>query len=160
MSDDYKTEYSRNRNINTLQKGSFTDFGDNTPARQTLSRQPEGDQYDTIITPKGIIKYIYNEIAAVAVGAEQLITSYTVSAGLGARIINIKASGDNKAQFLVKLNDNIVDTSRTWWGNFDARLCIDSLELSVNDKVEVFAINRGSMSAPFESTIGVDEYAI
>lgn len=34
MADDYKTEYSRGKNVNTTQLGSFTDFGDGTPARQ------------------------------------------------------------------------------------------------------------------------------
>tara|TARA_R110000868_G_C10972634_1_gene770629 strand:+ start:14991 stop:15284 length:294 start_codon:yes stop_codon:yes gene_type:complete len=36
MADDYKTNYSRKKNVNTLSQGSFNDFGDNTPARQVL----------------------------------------------------------------------------------------------------------------------------
>lgn len=32
----YSTEYSNEKNINTLSKGSFEDFGDGTPARQVL----------------------------------------------------------------------------------------------------------------------------
>ena len=157
---DYKTTYSNNKNENTLHRGSFNDFGDGTPARQVLANQPEGSDYDVIINPKGQINYIFNEVAAVAVGAEQLITEYTVGAGLGARIHKIKASGDNRATFVVKLNGSPLDTSRTWWGNFDARLSIDGLDLVANDKIEVFAINRGSMAAPFEASIGVDVYAI
>ena len=33
---DYKTEYSNDKNINTLDRGSYNDFGDGTPARQVL----------------------------------------------------------------------------------------------------------------------------
>jgi hypothetical protein len=33
---DYKTDYSNGKNINTLNKGSYNDFGDGTPAKQIL----------------------------------------------------------------------------------------------------------------------------
>lgn len=36
MSTDYKTEYSSDKNINTLDRGSYNDFGDGTPAKQVL----------------------------------------------------------------------------------------------------------------------------
>ena len=36
MSTDYKTEYSQDKNINTLDRGSYNDCGDGTPAKQTL----------------------------------------------------------------------------------------------------------------------------
>ena len=35
MSTDYKTDYSDKKNINTLDKGSYNDYGDGTPAKQT-----------------------------------------------------------------------------------------------------------------------------
>ena len=35
---DYKTDYSRDKNINTLNKGSYGDFGDLTPAKQVLAK--------------------------------------------------------------------------------------------------------------------------
>lgn len=36
MSNNYKTEYSAEKNINTLDRGSYNDFGDGTPAKQVL----------------------------------------------------------------------------------------------------------------------------
>jgi len=33
---DYKTSYSNDKNINTLDRGSYNDFGDGTPAKQIL----------------------------------------------------------------------------------------------------------------------------
>jgi len=33
---DYKTEYSHDKNINTLNRGSYNDFGDGTPAKQII----------------------------------------------------------------------------------------------------------------------------
>ena len=157
---DYKTDYSQEKNVNTMDKGSYNDWGDGTPARQVLSKQPGDHTYDVSFGPKGEIKYIYNEVAAIAVGSEALVTSYTVPPGSEAIITSLKASGDNRAQFFVKKNGTILDTSRIWWMDFNAPLNLDGLKLIANDKIEVFVINRGADPAPFESTIGVDEYAI
>lgn len=38
MSNDYTTQYSKQRNINTLDRGSFNDFGDESPARQVIAK--------------------------------------------------------------------------------------------------------------------------
>mgnify|MGYP000247433451 CR=1 FL=1 len=160
MADDYKTEYSRGKNVNTTQLGSFNDWGDNSPARQTLARQPDGDIYDVVFTPKGENKSIYNEVAAAPVGSSQLITTYTVPASFESLLKNIFVSGDNLGQFQVKKNGSTIYTARTWWADFNASIPVDDLKLIANDKIEVFVTNRGSMVAPFESTIGVNEYAV
>ncbi len=157
---DYKTDYSRNKNENTLHKGSFNDFGDGTPARQVLSKQPTDHTYNVSFGPKGEIKKVYNELAAAPVGASTLVTSYTVPIGSEASLKNVLVSGDNIGQFIVEINGSKIATLRTWWADFNASLLLDNLKLVANDKIEVFVINRGAMVAPFESTIGVDEYAI
>lgn len=36
MSTDYKTQYSHDKNINTLNRGSYGDFGDGTPGKQII----------------------------------------------------------------------------------------------------------------------------
>lgn len=36
MSTDYKTDYSHDKNINTLDRGSYGDFGDGTPGKQII----------------------------------------------------------------------------------------------------------------------------
>lgn len=36
VANDYKTDYSSDKNVNTMDRGSFNDFGDGTPARQIL----------------------------------------------------------------------------------------------------------------------------
>ena len=160
MSDSYKTDYSRGKNINTTQLGSFNDYGDGTPARQTLAKQPDGYSYDVSIVPKGTNKNFYDEIAAATVGSSVLVASYTVGVGLEALLKKVYVSGDNIGLFHVKLNGNTVYTARTWWADFNKTIEIDDLKLIANDKIEVFVTNRGSMVAPFESTIGVNEYAI
>lgn len=42
---DYKTSYSSDKNINTMDRGSYNDFGDGTPAKQVLAKQPNGHEY-------------------------------------------------------------------------------------------------------------------
>lgn len=41
---DYKTDYSNGKNINTLDKGSYNDYGDGTPARQVLAKIQNFDE--------------------------------------------------------------------------------------------------------------------
>jgi len=54
---DYKTDYSRDKNENTLHRGSFNDFGDGTPARQVLSK-PSNDEICLIDTSNEFYIYI------------------------------------------------------------------------------------------------------
>ena len=109
---DYKTDYSQNKNINTMDKGSYNDWGDLTPAKQVLARQPDGDSYDVCIIPKGENKLVFNDVAAVAIGASQLLTSYTVPAGSEALLKKIYASGDNIGQFqILKNGAQIIDVN-------------------------------------------------
>ena len=70
MSTDYKTEYSNGKNVNTLNLGSYNDYGDGTPGKQVLAKQSPDSTFDVVIEPKGLIKITFNEIAAAAVGAD------------------------------------------------------------------------------------------
>lgn len=45
--DQYSTEYSRDKNINTLDKGSYNDYGDGTPAKQV-----NVDKFNPFTPPK------------------------------------------------------------------------------------------------------------
>jgi len=160
MSTTYKTEYSREKNFDTMEKGVFNDFGDSTPAKQVLARQPEGDVYRITEAPVGDIITTYNEVAAVAVGSEQLIATYTVPAGKGAVLNTVLGSGDNIANFIVKINSNVEAKVRTWWADFNASIPLDDLKLLASDKIEVFVVNRGSVPTDFNGTIKVEEYDI
>lgn len=157
---DYKTTYSRDKNVNTLDKGSYNDWGDTTPAKQVLAKQPLDHAYNVSFGPLGEIKKIYNELAAAPVGASTLLVTYTVPLGSQAALKNILVSGDNRGQFEVKINDVSIAIVRTWWANFNAHIPLDNLKLIANDKIEVFVLNRGLTISPFEGTIGADEYAI
>ena len=66
MSTDYKTQYSSDKNINTLERGSYNDWGDLTPAKQVLARQPDGDVYKVEVVGKPQMKCekgVFNLIA-------------------------------------------------------------------------------------------------
>lgn len=160
MSTDYKTAYSSEKNINTLEKGSFNDFGDGSPGKQVIAKQAPSEVFDVNLSPKGVVKNIYNEVAAVVVGGEILLNSYTVLPGMEAQFMGVDLSGDNIGRFLVKKNGAILKPARTWWTSFNYYLTFDKMKLVASDLIEVYVINRGTTVAPFECTIGVDEYAI
>jgi hypothetical protein len=157
---DYKTEYSHGRNINTLDKGSYNDFGDLTPARQVLARQPEGDIYDIAVVPKGSTNLIYNEVSAIPVGSETLINSYTVPPNTEALFLSANVGGENRAEYFIKKNGITIVKPRLWYTEYFKSVPIDDLKIIASDKIEIFVINRGSQPCQFESTIGVSEYAV
>jgi len=159
MATDYKTEYSREKNINTLDRGSYNDWGDGTPARQVVSKQAPGEIYEVnIVGALGDSKAMFNEVASVAVGGETLLNTYTVPTGKNFAMTRVLIGGENIGKYLVKLNDSIIATNRTWWTNFNQSIAFDNLKINADDKIEVFVINRGKTPETFESTIIGDEY--
>jgi hypothetical protein len=161
MSTDYKTEYSSDKNINTLERGSYNDWGDLTPAKQVLAKQPEGHVYDiALAAAKGETKTEYNEAPAIAVGVETQINSFTVPVGKAMNLNRILASGDNIARVIIKRNGSPIAGSRTWWIKFDTNIPFDNLRLEAEDIVSVHVVNRGAEVADFESTIIGDLYNV
>lgn len=151
MSDDYKTDYSRDKNVNTLQKGSFNDWGDNSPARQSLVKQAPGEIFDVnVLTNVGDVIPKYNEISSVPVGAETLIINYTVPTAKSFALARVLVGGDNKAKFLVKVNGSVIATKRTWWTRFDENIPFDNLKLNADDILGVYVINNGLTAETFD----------
>ena len=115
MATDYKTVYSRNKNINTLDKGSFNDWGDLTPARQVLARQAAGDTFDVTISNDNIefdladgtvsaIKAIYKTINGIAHGDKD--TSYTTATIIGISITGNTTGNQVKYRIDGRLEDS------------------------------------------------------
>lgn len=153
MSTNYKTEYSENKNINTLDRGSYNDWGDGTPARQSLVRQNPGDVFDVnILSSVGDTIYLRDE-AICPVGSETLLVSYAVPTGESFSLKRVLVGGDNIAKYLVKINGDIVGTKRTWWTRFDDDLPFDNLKVNGDDILSVYAINRGATVETLEATI-------
>lgn len=151
---EYTTTYSRQKNVNTLNKGSFEDYGDGTPARQVLSKQPTGDVYDVNITSASGTSIIqYNEAASIVVGSETQINSYTVPVGKTFTLARVRTTGCNRAKYIVKINGSTIDSGLTWWTRFNLDLPFDNLSLVANDIVSVHVINQGTTVEAFESLI-------
>jgi len=159
MSDEYKTEYSRNRNINTMNKGSFGNWGDDTPAKQVLSRQPEGDVYDIAFAP-AISDSItaYNSVSAILPEVDTLINSFTVPVGKFRQLNSVLVSGDNIAHFSIKLNGVIIAKARTWWVSFNEQIELHDTKIVAGDILSIHAENKGKVASDFESTIIAEEY--
>jgi hypothetical protein len=55
---DYKTLYSNDKNINTLNRGSYNDFGDGTPAKQIIGDSDQLLEAIIVNDPKLTVKEI------------------------------------------------------------------------------------------------------
>ncbi len=109
---DYKTEYSRPKNINTLDKGSFNDWGDGTPARQVLSKIQNPDdigkdlnkEYDIADGTVSAIKAIYKTINGIAHGDADV--SYETATIIGISITGATTGNVVKYQIDGRLEDS------------------------------------------------------
>lgn len=156
---DYKTDYSNDKNINTLQRGSFNDFGDGTPARQALVKQAPGEVFDVTVTnSSGEVKAIYNEANSIPINIETQINTFTVPTGNQFKAFRVLASGCNIAQYIIKKNGSVIASARSWWGDFNINLPLDSLNLVADDILSIHVINDGKTAETFESTIIGDQY--
>lgn len=158
MTTQYSTEYSRDKNINTLDRGSYGDFGDGTPAKQTLTKQAPGEVFDVnVLSDVGETGYIRGE-ATCPVGSETLLLTYTVPMGDNFALKRVLIGGDNIAKYLVKVNGDIIATKRTWWTRFDESIPFDNLRLNGDDILSVHAINRGVTVETLEATVLGDPF--
>lgn len=119
MSDDYKTAYSRNRNINTLDKGSYDDWGDGTPAKQVLAKIQNLDlgsdlnkEYDVADGNVSAIRAIYKTINGIAHGdpdltyAEASIIGISITGALSGNTVKYQIDGRlEDSSFNFPLND-------------------------------------------------------
>lgn len=120
--------------------------------------QEDGDAVKVDIGSRGISKNIYNQINSTPVNIETLVTSYVVASGKKFDLSSASCSGDNKARFIVKVNDSIIQAKRTWWADFNVDFNMMELILNETDKVEIFVENRGVTTETFEATIIGGEY--
>lgn len=109
---DYKTEYSRDKNINTLDKGSYTDCGDGTPAKQVYicnasdinGGSSSSIDFDIADGNISAIKAIYKTINGIALG-EDLVT-YDKASIIGISITGNSSGNQIKYQIAGKLEDS------------------------------------------------------
>lgn len=84
---------------------------------------------------------------------ETFLVSYTVGMNNSFLLKRVLVSGDNIAKFIIKKNDEVIATVRTWYGNFNDKIPFDNTRLNSNDVVSVFAVNTSQTSEMFEATI-------
>ena len=115
--------------------------------------QNDGEAIKVELGTKGISQNIYNEINSTPVGVETLIVSYTVPLNMKFDLSNATASGENIAEYIVKVNDDVVQKKRSWWSDFNQDFNFQELILSASDKVEIFVKNNGKNTVSFNATI-------
>lgn len=99
MSTDYKTDYSHDKNINTLDRGSYNDFGDGTPAKQILANSEQLHAALTLTDPK-------LDIVPIPVAGDKY--SYTFREGTKKLILN---TGQKLASIFYNWNEADYDNN-------------------------------------------------
>ena len=109
---DYKTEYSKDKNINTLDKGSYTDCGDGTPAKQVYICNASdiggggaaNIDFDLADGSVSAIKAIYKTINGIALGDDT--TDYEKATIIGISVTGNSSGNQVKYQIDGKLEDS------------------------------------------------------
>lgn len=93
---DYKTDYSRDKNVNTLDRGSYDNFGDGTPAKQVIARQADNEIFSTSSFENNILlKQLINKLGDLERAIQYLNTKRLIEdaqgSGIGARVNSLGA---------------------------------------------------------------------
>jgi hypothetical protein len=99
----------------------------------------------------------YNEVIGVVSGVETNLISITVPVATTMRVTEIEVSGENIAQYKVKVNGNTIETARTWWTRFDAEFNFvdyeNGLLLNSGDVLTVTVLYNRPQIGNFEVTV-------
>lgn len=150
---DYKTGYSSDKNINTLERGSFNDFGDGTPARQVLAKQPSGEIYEVQFF-SGEPIYQYSEVNSLAASATTDLLSYTVPVDKMLRLQSIYVFGQNLGEYEILGDGSTIRKMETYFTKFDDEFDFNGLEYNSGEIVNIVVTNKSSvMAANFTATL-------
>jgi hypothetical protein len=138
---------------------------------QVLHNRPTLGIYDvrlqmsdvTVLHPsltEGALYDLYSE--ALAVPANNLVTilTYMIPIGLKAVLEKVSVSGENKAQYFVLINGNVIDTKRSSFTEFDETFNFFSknsqgLLLNGGDTIQIQTIHQRPDVANFESRVAL-----
>lgn len=111
------------------------------------------------VVEDGTLLFNYNEISAVVSGSETTIISYTVPSGKTSKLSEVSGSGENIAEYNLKVNGDVKQKLRTYFGgslntifNFTV-----SPTFSAGDIILLSVLHNRPSSADFNGTIKVLE---
>lgn len=88
----------------------------------------------------------------------QLITSYTVPLMKKSSLLLVSVSGENKAEYTIKINGVTIGVVRTYYTYYNENFACNDLELLQNDTVTVTVENKSNTPAIFNATIFYKEF--
>lgn len=98
----------------------------------------------------------HSEITSVASGLETTILTFTAPSG-GKRITKADVSGDNIANFRVKVDGTTLVNKRTWWSHFNGSFSFEGFEnglfLTVGQVLTITVIHNSDDLGDFEATL-------
>ncbi len=108
------------------------------------------------------LKAFYNEVSAVAASVSTLIHSYTVPVDSIVSLQRIELSGTNIAEYVIKLDSDIIIKKRTYFPEFNTYCEFGShanagLNLSEGQIVEIYVLHERPDVGDFNATIEVVE---
>lgn len=100
----------------------------------------------------------YSEVTSVASGVETTIVAFTALTSRSTFLQKVTVSGDNIAEFAVKINGAIIDKTKSFFGNLNGIFLFDGqlnsgLELNPGDIVTVTALHSRPFLGSFNSKI-------
>lgn len=126
-----------------------------TDGTDTVDIRPDGSIAVTL-TDGGVPKTVFNEINAVATGVDTLVLSYTALAD--SKIRQIDVSGQNIAEYTIKVNSITVGKKRTYYTNINTEFVFQvGFNLVIGDVVEVRVLHQRPDAVSFNSTIQLIE---
>lgn len=133
-------------------------IGDGT---NTLAVNPDGSiNVVTSAIAARISKSVFSESLNVPSSVETTIVNFVAASGVNTYLTKLVASGQNIAEYAVKVNGVVIDKKRTYYTggfNVDFDFGMNGLQLSSGDLVSITVKHSSSGVGNFNGRIQVDE---
>lgn len=139
--------------------GNLSPLQTNADGELIVAGLPVFDTQDVLV--------LFDEVAAIAVGVETLVNTYTAPPGKIAYLLTIEASGENRGQYNIYLNGVLLDKKYSsvtqLLANFSYMTgsgSVPGMIVPVGQSVEIKAINAGTSPATYAGRFLVLEVTV
>lgn len=133
-------------------------IGDGT---NTLAVNPDGSiNVVTSAIAARVTKSVFGQFLNVPAAVETTVVNFIAATGVNTYLTKISSSGQNIAEYTVKVNGNIIDKKRTYYtGGFNVEFDfgVTGVKLVDGDTVSVTVIHNSDSVGDFNGRIQVDE---
>lgn len=97
-------------------------------------------------------KVIYDEVLSTGIGSIDIV-NYNVPLGFINELYEINVSGENVADYDIKINNQIVAKVRSYYTNYNTGLSLGGLKINESDNLKICVNNRVASNSFFNASV-------